>query len=253
MAIPKSEYTKYRCDTQKEEDPSFGPAPSSNLAGTTGANDPDQEDSIVVGYGIIVPRWDVTPPGGRKLLYFVRTDLFPSPSQAKAAAQSFQDAADSWNAMKLGVVISQTTDQASANFYLVYKVNPTTVPPSTVLARAFFPHEVDQDVIVFTRAYDPNNFPILKNIFQHEIGHILGLRHEFAIEGDPARGLPPEGNGAVLFGEKNPISIMSYNFPPEIQDSDRVQVAQFYKLANGFMISGRPVTDFQSQLRHRDR
>ncbi|KAG5785800.1 hypothetical protein H9Q73_000526 [Fusarium xylarioides] len=205
-----AEITKYPCNTQEETDPSFGPAPISNLAGTTGDNAPDEPDSLVVGFGTIVPRWDV-----------------------KSSAE--------------------TTDQASANFYLVYKVNPSFGNGRNTLAQAFFPHEVDQDVIVFSRAFEGNNLSILKNIFQHEIGHILGLRHEFAIEGDAAKDLAPEGHGAVLLGEKNYFSIMSYNFPPKFRDSDGTQTIGFYKLANGHMISGSPVTDFQPKIRRANR
>jgi hypothetical protein len=243
---PTSQLTKYPCHTQEEEDPSYGPAPISNLAGTTGDNAPDEPDSLVVGFGPIVPRWDVKPSGGRKLLYFVAEDSFPSPTQARTAAKEFQDAANSWNEMELGVNISEAPDQESAHFYLVYQRSRAG---SNTLARAFFPHEVGQDVVVFERAFEDRNASILKNIFQHEIGHILGLRHEFAITGDAAKGLWPEGSGAVQFLKNNYMSIMSYNFPPRIQDSDRDQTAEFYKLANGFMIGGSPVTDFQPQVR----
>ncbi|CVK92143.1 hypothetical protein FPRO06_08887 [Fusarium proliferatum] len=248
-----AEITKYPCNTQEETDPSFGPAPISNLAGTTGDNAPDEPDSLVVGFGTIVPRWDVKPNGGRKLEYFVQTQSFPSPDTARTAATAFQEAADAWNELNIGISITETTEQASANFYLVYRVNPSFGNGRNTLARAFFPHEIDQDVIVFTRAFDRNNLPILKNIFQHEIGHILGLRHEFAIEGDAAKDLLPEGQGAVLLGEKNYFSIMSYNFPPKFQDSDGNQTIGFYNLANGHMISGSPVTDFQPQIRRPNR
>jgi hypothetical protein len=248
-----SELTKYPCDTQEEEDPSFGPAPISNLAGTTGDNAPDEPDSLVVGYGSIVPRWDVYSNQNRVLQYFVQAESFTSPDQARSAAKTFQDAADTWNELKLGVTISETTNQDKANFYLVYKPNPTVGPGRNTLARAFFPHEIDQDVIVYSRAFDPTSKPILKNIFQHEIGHILGLRHEFAITGDDKKNLDPEGHRAVQFLTNNYNSIMSYNFPPKVQDSDREQITQFYKLANGYMIGGSPITDYQPQIRRKNR
>ncbi|KAF7533981.1 hypothetical protein G7054_g6622 [Neopestalotiopsis clavispora] len=251
--IPISQLTKYPCHTQEEEDPSYGPAPVSNLAGTTGDNAPDEPDSLVVGYGTIVPRWDVTLPGARKLQYFVRTDGFPSESQARSAARSFQEAADSWNELELGIIISETTEEESANFCLVYQVNPVKGTGRSTLARAFFPHEADQDVIVFSRAFDRDAVPILKNIFQHEIGHILGLRHEFAITGDAAKDLKPEGEGAVQYLENNYNSIMSYNFPPRIQASDQDQIVQFYGLANGHMMNGSPITDYQPQVRRKTR
>ncbi|EUC42357.1 hypothetical protein COCMIDRAFT_29010 [Bipolaris oryzae ATCC 44560] len=251
--IPVSELTKYPCDTQEEEDPSFGPAPISNSDRTTNDKNSDEPDSIVVGFRTIVPRWDIHITDGRVLQYFVQEDTFTSPQQAQTAAQTFQDAADTWNELELGVSISETKDQDTANFYLVYKPNPTVGPGLNILARAFFPHEVDQDVVVFSRAFDTSAIPILKNIFQHEIGHILGLRHEFAITGDDDKDLQPEGDGAIQFLTNNYNSIMSYNFPPKLQDTDREQIAQFYKLSNGYMMGESPVTDFQPQIRRKNR
>lgn len=250
-AIPISQLSQYPCHTQEEEDPSFGLAPVSNFAGTTGENAPDEPDDLVLGYGTIVPRWDVKQVGGRKLEYYVQVESFPSPDQAKIAADTFQKAANSWNELDIGIIISKTTDQSSANFYLIYKVNPRVGPGVNTLASAFFPHEIDQDVIVYKRSFDPDGLPILKNIFQHEIGHILGLRHEFAITGDQERSwLKPEGEGAVQFLENNYYSIMSYNFPPKMQDSDREQVVKFYGLPNGFKVVDSPVTDFVPRIRN---
>ncbi|KAF4965965.1 hypothetical protein FZEAL_10714 [Fusarium zealandicum] len=249
-AVPDAELSKYPCRTQEDQDPSYGFAPVSNLDGTTGDNAPDKPDSLVIGYGPVVPRWDVTPPGGRNLQYFVRVDTFPDTDKAKIAAKEFQVAADSWAKLQIGLVFSETTDQESATFYLVYKVNTRFDEGS--LAQAFFPHELDQDVIVFSYAFQGRNISILKEIFQHEIGHILGLRHEFAIEGDDM-GNKPEGLGAKQFLLNNPKSVMSYNMPPKMQDSDREQTIEFYGLPNGSMISGSPITDYQPQVRRRNR
>ncbi|KLP05967.1 Uncharacterized protein LW94_10019 [Fusarium fujikuroi] len=249
-SAPGSELRKYSCRTQEDTDPSFGPAPISNLEGTTGDNEPDKPDSLVVGFGPVVPRWDVTPPGGTKLQYFVRAETFPDNDKAKMAANEFQAAADAWGKLKIGLSISQTTDQESANFYLVYRTN--TEFDEGVLAQAFFPHEVDQDVIVFSYAFEDSNQSIMKEIFLHEIGHVLGLRHEFTIKPD-RWGHGPEGFGAKQFLQENPNSFMSYEFPPKIQDSDRTQTIEFYKLPNGYMIGGSPVTDYQPKIRSKNR
>lgn len=246
-----SPLTKYPCDTQEEEDPSYGAAPISNLAGTTGDNDPDEPDSLVVGFGTIVPRWDVKVDGGRILRYFVQTESFPDPSQAQIAAKEFKDATESWNELELGVTISETTEAVNANFDLVYKANPNYGGEKNTLAKAFFPHETNQDVIVFKKAFDHTS--IMKNVFQHEIGHILGLRHEFAITGDATKEIKPEKHAAVQYLSNNYNSIMSYCFPPKMQDSDRDQTIQFYQLPNGFMVNGSPVTDYQAQVRRGNR
>jgi hypothetical protein len=245
-----SQPPKYKCRTQEDTDPSWGPAPVSNLDGTTGDNAPDKPDSLVIGYGPIIPRWDVTPPDGRKLQYLVREDTFPDATKAQYAAKEFQTAADTWAELQTGLTFSQTTDRDSANFYLVYKVNSRF--EEGVLAQAFFPHEVDQDVIVYSYAFEGQNKSILKEIFLHEIGHIFGLRHEFAIEGDND-GHEAEGEGAKLFMEKNEYSVMSYKFPPRLQDSDRTQTVEFYKLPLGYMLDGSPVTDYQPKIRRKNR
>lgn len=198
-----------------------------------------------------MPRWDVTRPGGTKLQYFVKGDTFPDDETAKIAAKEFQAAADSWVELEIGLAFSQTTSRESANFYLVYRVN--TRSDKEVLAQAFFPHEVDQDVIIYSYAFEDDNRSILKEIFLHEIGHILGLRHEFAIIRDGI-GNGPEGFGARQFLDKNPISVMGYeHFPPEMQDSDRTGTIAFYKLPNGYMIGKSPVTDFQPKIHRKNR
>ncbi len=49
------------------------------------------------------------------------------------------------------------------------------------LARAFFPNAEDLNtVFVYKRAFDPDTVNYQSNIFAHEVGHIIGLRHEFA-------------------------------------------------------------------------
>jgi hypothetical protein len=64
----------------------------------------------------------------------------------------------------------------------------------------------------------------LKNIFLHELGHVLGLRHEFAPE------LEDTGdNYTVQIGPRNPLSVMGYEFPPQIQPSDVENAKGFYK------------------------
>lgn len=224
---------EYSCLTQDSLLPTFGVAPASHL------HDGHQNTpTIVLGVGPIVPRWDVSK-SNTKLLYFVRTETFPSADVAKYASQMLQQAAGEWNSLGLGVVISQAVTQASANFNLVYQINGPN--EEGVLARAFFPNELDQDVIVFEYGLNVNNKGILKNVFMHELGHVLGLRHEFAIA--------EEGEGAVQFMKTNPVSVMSYTFPPNIQQSDKDGIQAFYKLKNGEKIDGSPVTDYLPQLR----
>ena len=81
--------------------------------------------------------------------------------------------------------------------------------------------------------------PILKNIFLHELGHVIGLRHEFALSEEE------ESWAAVRFGTPNPISVMSYTFPPNIQQSDIDDTRRFYNFA-GNEIGGIHIVDWEA-------
>jgi hypothetical protein len=221
---------KYSCRTQDGLKPTIGPTIAARLPEGKG-----RPDKLVLGIGRIVPRWDVSD-GNTKLQYYVKTETFPTATVAKLAGEKLQEAADEWNALSLGIIISQAPDKRSAHFDLVYSTNDSD--NEGTLAQAFFPNEVEQDVIVFEYGLSRENKGILKNVFEHELGHVLGLRHEFAIK--------EEGEGAVLFGARNPNSVMAYVFPPTIQQTDKDGIQAFYKKKNGDVI-GRfrsPITDF---------
>ncbi|KAK3716462.1 hypothetical protein LTR37_006358 [Vermiconidia calcicola] len=240
---PTSEETattsQYRCKTQDHVTPSVGFKPSVPISSK------DHEDSIVVGYGPIVPRWDVVKEPGRKLQYLVRTGTFPNDAAAELAASAFKEAADEWNKLKLGLEFAATKDRASANFYLRYLVNPDVENMRDVLAEAFFPSEEGQDVIVYSHAFESGLKSLMPVVFLHELGHVLGLRHEFAVE--------LEGRGAIRFMGEDKNSIMAYEpFPTKITESDANGLKAFYKLDNGHNIEpdrDQPITDFSPQLR----
>jgi len=141
--------------------------------------------------------------------------------------------------LPLGVTVSQTMDKKTANFNLVYRVNPPN--KQTAYARSFFPHQVDKDVVVFKYGMDPTKRFKLKNVFLHELGHVFGLRHEFAIV--------KEGRGAKQFMTANKDSVMEYNKVPMIQETDKEGIREFYKLKNGADIDRSPVKDYLPQLR----
>lgn len=70
----------------------------------------------------------------------------------------------------------------------------------------------------------------MHKVFTHELGHVLGLRHEFAI-GDVPSGMRAEGHGAVRLGPPDEFSVMNYrDEPPELQQSDIDSTKLFYNL-----------------------
>lgn len=70
-----------------------------------------------------------------------------------------------------------------------------------------------------------SNCSVTQEIFLHELGHVLRLRHEFAMDADNF-----EEEEASRLGTANLHSVMSYHFPPKIQDIDIVDTRTFYKL-----------------------
>ena len=227
LAAAMSDTEKDVCLTQDSVMPTFGTAPVSHL-------NPHHGDTnrIVLGVGPIVPRWDIVLQPNRKLLYFIRKDTFPDADTTQRAESSFQAAAGEWNKVGLGLLFEAASDASAAHFHLLYS---TAV--MNAYAKSFFPNQHGLDVEVYPPGLDPQRPKDgLKKTFMHELGHILGLRHEFAV----VRKETP----SVQFMDPNPLSIMSYEEARDLQESDKAGTKAFYKKSNGEPINGIPITDF---------
>lgn len=95
-----------------------------------------------------------------------------------------------------------------------------------LIARAFFPNDIDHsDMLVFQTAFQENVRPHLWRYFLHELGHVLGLRHEFA--------LAVEASG-FQFGPRDESSVMNYRSePPMITDNDVACTTALYLIPGG--------------------
>lgn len=138
--------------------------------------------------------------------------------------------------------VSQTLDKKTANFNLTYQKDGPPFAPTTC-AQKLFPHQ-NADVVVYQHGFDVATSSPLKNVFLHELGHVFGLRHEFA--GDCSR---EAEFGAKQIKLKNPLSVMEYNAVPSIQESDKEEIREFYKLKDGETIDKSPVKDYTPTLR----
>ncbi|KAK4164410.1 hypothetical protein QBC43DRAFT_289008 [Cladorrhinum sp. PSN259] len=223
----------YPCVTQNGYTPTLGYPP--NAPG--GSPWKEGASGLMVGIMTLIPRW--AKPAN--LLYYVVKDGF-SEDDFTHTAKSFQEAADEWNDLDFGVNISATTNRAQANFLVKY-FEPEEADDLT-LASAFFPNKVGDVLVYRTTLVEPECRKVLRNTFLHEIGHILGLRHEFANEDDPEKPGKKRESLAHLFGSVNPHSVMSYDDVNNINELDKEDVKAFYQLANGSKINGARVTDY---------
>jgi len=177
--------------------------------------DPSSVASILVGLFTEIPRWK----HGSTIKFATYAGGYPQPADAQFAALRLWEAAQQWNSYDLGVNFAWVGKLEDAAFVLEYGGDK-----GTVLASAFFPNSQPLNTLfVYQKALESHR-GILKNIFLHELGHTLGLRHEFALE--PRRF---EG-GAVVYGSRNAKSVISYEIPPQVQPSDITDIKSFYKL-----------------------
>jgi len=187
-------------------------------------------NALVVGLAFI-PRW-------RKdsvIKWAAKSKGWPTPEHGVIAANRLKEAAEEWNNHNVGVKFEWVDDIEEACFVLQYGG-----VLGGVLASAFFPNDALLNAVnVYSKAFESTEVGILKNVFLHELGHVLGLRHEFALDIGPRF----EG-GAVPLLESNPKSVMAYVFPPMIQDSDVKSTKAFYNWPASEKIGFLDITDF---------
>ncbi|UKZ64736.1 uncharacterized protein TrAtP1_005947 [Trichoderma atroviride] len=107
-----------------------------------------------------------------------------------------------------------------ATFQIKFKRSHNSHP--NMCAKSFFPGECGGSLVVYGKALETSSY--LANILAHELGHILGLRHEFALKTEVF-------SPSVRFGSENHQSIMNYfDHPSKLQvgKQDREELAAFY-------------------------
>lgn len=158
---------------------------------------------VQVGLYKIIGRW----AQDSVITYNVDSASFPTPETLDHTLSALGWATEEWNGVcKAYVRFERVANDSPAVFQLRYETKDKNTNSST-LAQAFYPspqskHSQQRALTVYSLCFKPEHYGHMRNVFLHELGHILGLRHEFAGE--------VEKDKPVRLGSVDPCSVMNY-------------------------------------------
>ena len=177
-------------------------------------------NELVVGLGGIIPLWaaDTT-------LYWRFNDasfaMAPNPAAAKARIRTlFQRALGEWGE---ACPIAFAERDSGTDFEIVLRNADDCDTRGCVLASAFFPDNGRHELIVYPRMLMQVEKEQIDTMI-HELGHVFGLRHFFALTNETR--LP-----AQVFGTHVDFTIMNYGEKSDLTDADRADLATLYRRA----------------------
>ncbi|KAK4066163.1 uncharacterized protein Triagg1_8231 [Trichoderma aggressivum f. europaeum] len=144
---------------------------------------------VRIGFGGQISRWR----RGSELSYVICDESFPTEDSAILVKAAMRTATSMWK--DIGARFRQVERHDKATFAVVYEDLS-----EGVYAVSFFPRASGGKLVLFAPGL--TNTDYLANILAHEVGHILGLRHEFAHEREPGP--------SILIGCENANSVMNY-------------------------------------------
>lgn len=122
------------------------------------------------------------------------------------------------------------------DFEFVFMRNDDCNQTGCVLASAFFPGGGQQQLVIYPKMFTQSETEQVETLV-HELGHVFGLRHWFAL-------LREREWAAVEFGEQNEITIMNYGEKSTLTDDDKKDLKLLYAQARNHTltkINGTPI------------
>jgi len=109
------------------------------------------------------------------------------------------------------------------DFEIVVKNSDDCDINGCVLASAFFPDGGRHELVIYPKMFEQSTREQVETL-AHEIGHVFGLRHFFALVSE-------QRWPAEVFGTHDKFSIMNYGDPSHLTDADRSDLRSLYELA----------------------
>lgn len=212
-----------------------------NVANQPEPADPNTPEFAVMNVGGLDQIWSDT--WKRSLTYCVSTDFgghyATVISDMSAAAAAWEAVAD----LDFQYISSEDANCDADNDNVLFDVRPVDAG-GRFLAAAFFPNDPrsDRSVVIDPSSFglDPNGALTLRGILRHELGHVLGGRHEHT---RPEAGSCFEDNDWRGVTDYDAFSVMHYpqcnglgDWSLRLTETDKSGVACIYGAVAGFVI-----------------
>jgi hypothetical protein len=121
-----------------------------------------------------------------------------------------------------GAPVKFKLDEDVWDFEVVVRELPQCTVAGCVLASAFFPDAGQHELFIYPTIFEQPEQEQIETL-AHEVGHIFGLRHFFAL-------VKEAGAPAVIWGKQDPFSIMNYGPKSVMTEADRSDLKSLYEL-----------------------
>lgn len=149
----------------------------------------------------------------------VSMQAFDDPEEAKAGVEAlFEEALGRWGD---ACPLKFARDDNLYDFKIVMRSQSRCSVNGCVLASSFFPDGGQHEFVMYPTLFEQSREEQLET-FIHELGHVFGLRHFFALISETAW-------PAIIYGEHKKFSIMNYGSDSQLTDADKSDLRSLYE------------------------